>query len=378
MYRGRQRRDRCRSSTRDASESIGRGLPRRRARVPVRAVARASYDVQHPVTTSDRMTDAQREPVGAQPDRHRRRQRLPRAARERAALDRQRLRRRLRRAVSGSNGSSSRRTSTAAQPESDTSAHRRFTNGDGSRGVSWCVGDLHVSGDRLADLRRPRGERAASERAHTADRSRIDDHADNDRRPRRRRTSRPRDRACRRASCRPTRVGSSRRTATVDRDDRRRRDVARGRRRSAAAPYANAQLRFADAITRLRVRRLDDVATYPGRPTTAAPRGSRSTTPFPSVVTTSRSRAAPSTRSRSHQTRLRLPDLVDAGRPPVHWTEDPLVIPVGAGPVPSIQLVFSRRQRAGSIEIDRVVVGRRAPCSDRRHVVAVDAAVLGT
>ena len=31
-------------------------------------------------------------------------------------------------------------------PESDSSAHRRFVNGDGTRGVSWCVGnDLHVS-----------------------------------------------------------------------------------------------------------------------------------------------------------------------------------------------------------------------------------------
>jgi hypothetical protein len=31
------------------------------------------------------------------------------------------------------------------QPESDTSAHRRLTNGDGTKGVSWCDGELHVS-----------------------------------------------------------------------------------------------------------------------------------------------------------------------------------------------------------------------------------------
>jgi hypothetical protein len=31
------------------------------------------------------------------------------------------------------------------QVGSDTSAHRRLTNGDGSKGVSWCDGDLHVS-----------------------------------------------------------------------------------------------------------------------------------------------------------------------------------------------------------------------------------------
>ena len=30
------------------------------------------------------------------------------------------------------------------QPESDTSAHRRFTNGNRTHGVSWCDGDLHV------------------------------------------------------------------------------------------------------------------------------------------------------------------------------------------------------------------------------------------
>ena len=47
----------------------------------------------------------------------------------------------------------------------------------------------------------------------------------------------------------------------------------------------------------------------------------------------------------------------------LHWTEDPLVIPPGAGPVPSIQLVFSG-DRGWLMQVDRTVVSGAQMASD--------------
>ena len=56
------------------------------------------------------------------------------------------------------------------------------------------------------------------------------------------------------------------------------------------------------------------------------------------------------------------------------WTEDPIKIPVGAGPIPSIQLVLAGN--AGwLIEVDRVGRRRRQAVADDRALVGVDAAV---
>ena len=91
------------------------------------------------------MTDEQRGDVGPQPHGNGRRERLPPAARGRAALGRQRLRRRLRVRRTPGNTLELASHLYCGQPESDTSARRRQTNGDGSEFVAWCSdGGLHV------------------------------------------------------------------------------------------------------------------------------------------------------------------------------------------------------------------------------------------
>ena len=123
------------------------------------------------------------------------------------------VRRRLRIARPAATRSSSPSHLYCGQPESDTTAHRRYHERlRRRRRVVVRRQDLHVVASGSPALRRPRRSRAAGERADVARQPGAAHDDDNDDVLPPRRTPRPR---CRRASCRRVTVGSSSRTATI-------------------------------------------------------------------------------------------------------------------------------------------------------------------
>ena len=84
--------------------------------------------------------------MGAQPHRHHRRQRLPRAARG-PLRSPSATRSKAAFGECPATRSSSRRTSTAASPSRTRARAGAQTNGDGTEFVSWCEGTLHVSAE---------------------------------------------------------------------------------------------------------------------------------------------------------------------------------------------------------------------------------------
>ena len=306
-----------------------------------------SYDVD-PVT--DRHDRRERD-LGAQPHRNRRRQRLSRAARAGAALARQHVRRRLRRGAR--QHARARGASLLRSDRARTRARAAVeTNGDGSNGVSWCDGELHVSAGGTADVRRPRRQRAAGQPARTADGTTTPTTTTTTT------TTPAAPRVARRVG--ELRVARSGFRARTERPCRRRPPTAArpGRRRRIARPGTRAtggsdSSAPSDGFAFDRGRRRALLITHDGGATWID-----LDTPFANVYDLAILRGmvyVVGLPPRQHRSRS------GSGRRPVEhlvWKRDPLSLPIGAGPVPT---------RAARALRDRRLDPQRRPHRHRRR-----------